>query len=120
METKKCKYHVVWIPKYRRKLLKDDIKYWVEKSLLEEAKKLDIKIEVMKVMLDHVHLFISIKTKDSISEIVKKLKGFSSYQTRKQLKLNKQCRHLWADDYFCESVGFISEKAIKRYIENQY
>lgn len=118
-EVKTSKYHIVWIPKYRGSFLKGLIKQNVEKSLKYKAEKLDIKIENMEVMPDHVHLFISIKPTHSVSDIVKQLKGYSSYITRKKLNLYRY-KGFWGKSYFCESVGHISEITIKKYIDNQW
>jgi len=119
-KVKSCKFHIVWTPKYRKNFVKGLIKFWVEKSLNEEAIKLGIEIEEMEVMPDHVHLFVSIKPQDSVSNVVQKLKGFSSYTTRKHLNLSKKYKHLWGDGYFCESVGHISESTVRKYINEQW
>ena len=73
----------------------------------------------MEVMPDHVHLFISIKLSQCISNIVKELKGYSSYMTRKKLNLSRY-KCFWGNSYFCESVGHISESTVKAYIDNQW
>lgn len=73
----------------------------------------------MEVMPDHVHLFISIPITLSISKVVQQLKGYSSYITRKQLKLYKY-KGFWSSGYFCESVGHISQDTIKKYIDKQW
>lgn len=118
-EVKSCKFHVVWIPKYRKNFLKGLIKFWVEKSIREEANKINVVIENIEVMPDHVHLFISIKPQDSISNVVQKLKGFSSHETRKRLNLYKY-KGFWTNGFYCESVGHISEITIKKYIDSQW
>ncbi len=118
-KIKTSKYHVVWTPKYRKNFLKGLIKYYVEKSLKYKSIQLGINIEKMEIMPDHVHLFISIKPIHSISDIVRELKGYSSYETRKQLNLYKY-KGFWGKGYFCESVGHISENVIKKYIDDQW
>lgn len=116
---KTSKYHVVWTPKYRKRFLCGAIKYNVESSLKHKVSELNVVIENIEVMPDHVHLFISIPITLSISKVVQQLKGYSSYKTRKQLKLYKY-KGFWSNGYFCESVGHISQDTIKKYIDNQW
>lgn len=118
-EIKSSKYHVVWTPKYRKKFLYGLIKYYVEKSIKYKSLELNIRIEKMEIMPDHVHLFLSIPVTISISKVIQQLKGYSSYETRKHLKLYKY-KYFWSNGYFCESVGCISEETIKKYIDNQW
>ena len=70
-------------------------------------------------MPDHVHLFIKIPVTLSISKVIQQLKGYSSFRTRKILKIHKY-KSFWSSGYFCESVGHISELVIKKYINNQW
>ncbi len=113
-------YHVVFIPKYRKKILKWGFKDVIEKSILEKAISLDIKIVVYEIMPDHVHLFIKCKPIHNISNIIGQLKGYSSYCLRKQYPKCKKYKSLWTPGYFCESIGHISEKTIVKYIEDQW
>jgi len=117
--TYDCRYHVVWITKYRFKVIDKDI---------EEALKWSIKhtcdwkgIEIIKgaVGQEHIHLYLQIPPKYSISETMKWIKGKSSEKLLKSFpKLSKQyCgRHLWARGYFVSTVG-ISDEIIRKYIE---
>ncbi len=70
-------------------------------------------------MPDHVHIFISIPITLSISKVVHQLKGFSSFETRKNLNLYNY-KSFWSSGYFCESIGHISESVIRKYIDNQW
>jgi len=117
--VKTSKYHVTFVPKYRKSFLKGLIKYWVERSIKEKCLDLDVDLEKIEVMYDHVHLFINIPVYKSISDIVGQIKGYSSYNTRKKLKLYRY-RNFWGKGYFCESVGHISEQTIKKYIDDQW
>lgn len=118
-EIKSSKYHVVWTPKYRKNFLRGSIKYYVEKSLKAKASELNVQIQNMKIMPDHVHLFIKIPITISIANVVHQLKGYSSYYTRKAMNLYKY-KGFWSNGYFCESVGHISQETIKKYIDNQW
>lgn len=113
------KYHITWTTKYRKKYLIGLIKKTLEKILIYKAKDININIEKYEIMPDHIHLFISIKSTDNISNIVKLLKGYSSFEIRKELKLHNY-KSFWGRGYFCESIGHISEKIIKKYIDNQW
>ena len=113
-------YHIVFIPKYRKKILIGHFKDIIEKSLLEKSVSMGITIEKYEIMPDHVHLFVRCGPTDSVSTIVKQLKGFSSYKLKKEYPQYRKYKHFWAKGYFAESVGHISEETIKKYIDNQW
>lgn len=113
-------YHIIWIPKYREKVLKSKIKNVIFSSLREEAKKMGIKIEKIEIMPDHVHLFIKGSPTYSISKIVQMLKGYSSFNLRRTFPKLKKYKCFWAPSYYCETVGHISESTIKKYIDDQW
>lgn len=112
-------YHITWIPKYRRSFIKGKIKQYVEEAIISKSKELDIKLEIYKIMDDHIHLFIRCSTTQNVSDIVRQLKGYSSYYTRRKLVNLQRFKALWAPGFFCETIGFISEPIILKYIENQ-
>ena len=113
-------YHIVFCPKYRRKVLVDGIDERLKELLKEKAQELEITIESMEVMPDHVHLFISSKPTYAVHFVVNQLKGYSSVKLRKEFpKLKSRLPTLWTRSYFVESVGHISEDTMKKYIENQ-
>ena len=88
--------------------------------LIEKAKEIEVVIEKMEVMPDHVHLFVKCDPTDSPQWVVGQLKGYTSYILRKEFKwLKSRLPTLWTRSYYCESVGHISEKTIKKYIEEQ-
>jgi putative transposase len=101
-------YHLIWCPKYRRKVLVGDVEKRLKELFYEKAKELSIIIEKMEVMPDHVHL------------IVKHFKGYSSRIMRLEFpKLKSRLPSLWTRSYYCESIGHISEETIKKYIDDQ-
>ena len=113
-------YHIVFCPKYRRKVLVDGIDERLKELLKEKAQELEITIESMEVMPDHVHLFIWSKPTYAVHFVVNQLKGYSSVKLRKEFpKLKSRLPTLWTRSYFVESVGHISEDTMKKYIENQ-
>ena len=70
-------------------------------------------------MTDHIHIFISCKPTQTVSKIINSFKGYSSFQIRKMFSYLKKYKSLWVGSYFCETIGFISEKTIIKYINNQ-
>ena len=111
---------MIWCPKYRRKVLTGAVETRLKELLYEKAKEIEIKIEEMETMPDHVHLFIRASPVDSPHHILQQLKGFTSRMLRKEFPhLKSRLPTLWTRSYYIESVGCISEDTIKRYIENQ-
>ena len=119
MNIKTSKYHVVWIPKYRRKFLYGTIKKLIVYALKEKSERMNVEIIECEIMPDHVHLFLSIPVTQSISKVVGQLKGYSSFFVRDNLDLRNH-KAFWGRSYFCESVGHISEQTIVTYIQNQW
>jgi putative transposase len=88
--------------------------------LLSKSKEIEIDIEKMEIMPDHVHLFIKADPTASPHWIVQQLKGYTSHEMRNEFpELKSRLPSLWTRSYYCESVGHISEATIKRYIEEQ-
>lgn len=113
-------YHLIWCPKYRRKVLTDKVAERLATVLNEIATSLDCSIETMEVMPDHVHIFIKSSPIHSPHFLVAQLKGRSSHTLRQEFpELKRKLPSLWTRSYFAESVGCISEDTAKRYIENQ-
>ena len=112
-------YHIIWTPKYRYSILKGNFKIIIENSIFEKCNQLDIVLEEYEIMPDHVHLFLKCKPNQCISNIVKELKGYSSYKLRSLYPKYRKYKAFWSPSYYCESVGHISETTIRRYIENQ-
>lgn len=112
-------YHIIWTPKYRKSLLTGSFKKIIESSLFKKASELKIEIKEYELMPDHIHLFIKCKPTDKVSDVVKNLKGFSSYMLRKKFPKYKMYKSFWSSSYYCESIGHISEKTIIKYINDQ-
>lgn len=113
-------YHLIWCPKYRRKVLVDDIETRLKEILVAKSNEIKVIIETMEVMPDHVHLFVKSSPVLSPHYIVQQLKGITSFQLRKEFpSLKSRLPTLWTRSYYCESVGHISEETVKMYIENQ-
>jgi putative transposase len=113
-------YHLIWCPKYRRKVLVDKVEIRLRELLLEKAAKIGVTIETMEIMPDHVHLFIKTTPINSPHYIVQQLKGYTSRVLRQEFAgLKTRLPTLWTRSYYIESVGHISEATVKKYIENQ-
>lgn len=113
-------FHIVWCPKYRRKVLVDGIDERLKELLLEKAEHLEIQIDQMEVMPDHVHLFVKCKPTLAVHHVINQLKGYTSVILRREFpKLKSRLPTLWTRSYYVESVGHISEETIRKYIEDQ-
>lgn len=113
-------YHLIFCPKFRRKVLVDGVDTRLKEILLEIATERGYVIENMDIMPDHVHLFIRIPPNISIFDAVNKLKGKSSRLIREEFPwMKKRIPTLWTRSYYVESVGHISEDVVKKYIEDQ-
>lgn len=113
-------YHIIWCPKYRRKVLINEVGNRLKELLIEKAKQINCMIEIQEIMPDHVHIFIKSSPVHAPHYIVQQLKGYTSRILRKEFKsLKSRLPTLWTRSYYCESIGHISEKTIKKYIEDQ-
>ena len=120
--TYDCKYHIVWITKYRKKVLSGIIGERVRELLRQICKEHEVEILKGHVSEDHIHLFVSVPPQLSISKLVQYLKGKSSYklmQESKQISKLFWGRHLWARGYFVATSGNITDEVIMEYIKNQ-
>lgn len=116
----KNQFHVIFCPKYRRKVLVNGIDERLKKILPEEAAKLQAEILSMEVMPDHVHLFLTCDPRLLLHRIIKQLKGASARRLRMEFpELKSRLPCLWTRSYLCCTVGHISEATIRRYIEMQ-
>ena len=112
-------YHVIWIPKYRRKLLTPSVEIRLKELLSEKSKEIGVEIVSMETMPDHIHLFLKCSPQQTLSGIVHRLKGYTSRTLRKEFIWLRNIRSLWTRSYYCESIGHISEETIKKYIRDQ-
>lgn len=113
-------YHLIWCPKYRRKVLVGAIAERLGKLLQAKAAQISITIEIMEIMDDHIHIFVKSDPTNAPHHIVQQLKGYTSRVLRQEFEsLRSRLPTLWTRSYFCESVGHISETSVRRYIESQ-
>jgi len=112
-------FHLVWTTKYRKKILSPDMQLFLKDILQQKCKSLDIPIKAIEVMTDHVHIFISTDPHFNLIKTVNILKGFSSFSMRTHFPCLKSLKSLWAPSYFCESIGYVGQRNIIKYINNQ-
>jgi putative transposase len=118
----KCDYHIVWVPKYRFRILTGEIKTLIEEDIKKLCEWKQCEIQEMSVQVDHIHIVVSIPPKVSVSDLMGILKGklaiklFKSYPKMKQKPY--WGNHFWARGYFVSTVG-IDEDMIKRYVKYQ-
>lgn len=114
------KYHVVWCPKFRRPVLEPKVAKRLEAMLRLKAKELEMEIHALEILPDHIHLFVESDPRWSVAEIINRLKGFTSHELREEFPhLKSRLPTLWSRSYYAGTVGHVSEKTVKAYIENQ-
>lgn len=115
-----CKYHIVWCPKYRRKVLTEGVAVRLESLIREICAECQSEILGLEIMPDHVHLLVECDPQFGIHKLVKLCKGRSSFLLRTEFPhLKKRLPSLWTNAYFCSTVGGAPLAIIKQYVENQ-
>lgn len=115
-----CKYHVVWCPKYRRKVLVNGVDVRLKELIDEICRESRIEIIEMEIMPDHVHLLVEVDPQFGIHKAVKQIKGRTSRILRQEFScLTSRLPTLWTNSYFVSTVGGAPLSVIKQYIENQ-
>ena len=109
-----CKYHVVWCPKYRRKVLTGEIEERLKELILQTASEIKADIIEMEIMPDHVHLLIEVGPQYGINRAIRHIKGVSSHALRTEFPaLKSRLPTLWTNSYFVSTVGGAPLEAIK-------
>lgn len=116
------KVHVVWIPKYRKGVLTGEVALRVRDLIRQIAMEHELEIVSGKVARDHVHVFLTYRPNQDVSQIVQWLKGISSrvlLQEFAHLRRQFWGKHLWARGYLAVSSGTITDELIQKYIDEQ-
>jgi putative transposase len=117
------KYHMVWVPKYRKMVLRGELAKRLKTNIQEISERYGFEIDTMEVMDDHVHLFLSAPPRYSPARIVQIIKSISAKMVFKQFpEVKKQLwgGEFWSDGYFVRSVGDkVTSEVIRRYIKYQ-
>ena len=116
-----CKYHIVFTPKYRRKMIYNKYREDVREIIKQLCSYKGVEILGGNVMSDHVHILVSIPPKMSVSSFMGYLKGKSAlmmFDRHANLKYKFGNRHFWSEGYYVSTVG-LNEAVIKKYIQDQ-
>lgn len=112
--------HVVWCPKYRKRVLKGRVAARLDELLAEVAEERGWEIVASEVMPDHVHLFIRVGATDSPASVARALKGRTARLLRQEFWWLRKGPVLWSKSYFAASVGYVSEETVRKYIEHRW
>ena len=116
------KYHIVWITKYRKPVVRGGMAERLRDLIREICKARDVEILKGHVSRDHVHVFLSVPPHLSVSQLVQSLKGKTSRKLLMEYKSLSRAfwgRHIWARGYFVASSGNVTDEVIMKYIEEQ-
>jgi len=101
-----CKYHVVWCPKYRRKVLIGDVEARLKELIINICSEIKVDIIEMEIMPDHVHILLEVDPQYGINRAIKQIKGITSRNLRREYKhLTTKLPTLWSNSYFVSTVG---------------
>lgn len=115
-----CRYHIIFCPKYRRKVLVPPIDARLKTILMEQIERWGQELIELEVMPDHVHLLVGCDPQFGIHRLVKLLKGFSSHALRQEFPiLKRKLPSLWTNSYYVATVGGVTLETLKRYVESQ-
>ena len=115
-----CKYHIIWCPKYRRKVLVDDVETRLKELIYQIASELKVEIIEVETDKDHVHILAEVDPQFGVNTFIRKLKGKTSRILRDEFPhLKKRLPTLWTNSYFVSTVGGAPLAVVKQYIENQ-
>ena len=115
-----CKYHVVFCPKYRRKVLVGDVESRLKEIVINVCAEHGIDLLEMEIMPDHVHLLLEVDPQFGIHKAIKTIKGVSSHLLRSEFKhLTTKLPTLWTNSYFVSTEEGAPLSAVKQYIESQ-
>ena len=115
-----CAYHVVWCPKYRRKVIGGRMEVRLKEIIAEVITEKGAWLIEMETMPDHVHLLVEVDPQFGVHKLVKAIKGRSSRVLREEFPwLKSRLSSLWTNSYFVATVGGAPLSVIKRYVESQ-
>ena len=115
-----CKYHVVWCPKYRRKVLANGVDSRLKELIIQICQEIQVEIIEMEIMPDHLHLLIEVDPQFGVHKAIKRIKGRTSKILRQEFPyLTTKLPTLWTNSYFVSTVGGAPLEKIKEYVANQ-
>ena len=115
-----CQYHVIWCPKFRRKVLLPPLDKRLKELILEKQDEYGYEVISMEIMPDHVHLILDVDPRLGINKIVGQIKGWTAHALRKEYPfLKSRLPSLWTRSKFISTVGVVSLAVVKQYIADQ-
>lgn len=116
----RCQYHVIWCPKFRRRILVPPLDKRLKELLLEKQSAYGYEVLAMEVMPDHVHLLLDVDPRIGIHKIVGQIKGWTSRAIGQEFPfVKRKLPSLWTRSKFMATVGTVSLEVAKQYIANQ-
>lgn len=113
-------YHIVFCPRYRRKIFNiPGVEACFKELVRKECSRREIDIIAMECHVDHVHMFVSVYPQTAIPDILKYVKGATSHVLRDEFPQLKKMPSLWTRSYFVSTAGNVSSETIKWYVETQ-
>ena len=115
-----CKYHIVWCPKYRRRVLVDSVAVRLKELISSMSQEFQVELIDLEVMPDHVHLLVDVDPQFGVHNFIKRIKGRTSRILRQEFPhLTTKLPTLWTNSYFVSTVGGAPLAIVKQYIESQ-
>ncbi|NDJ75141.1 MAG: IS200/IS605 family transposase [Chloroflexi bacterium] len=115
-----CQYHVVFCPKYRRRVLTDGIDERLKELIVEKQSEYGYAVLEMEIMPDHVHLLLDVNPQVGIVSVIAKIKGYTARVLRQEFpSLRSRLPSLWTRNKFVSTCGTVSLEVVNRYIEDQ-
>jgi putative transposase len=114
-----CQYHVIFCPRYRRKVLTNDVAIQLRELIVEKQTEYGYQVLEMEIMCDHVHLLLDVNPQIGIVKVVGKIKGYTAHALRKEFPVLSRLPSLWTRSKFISSVGAVTLEVVKKYIEEQ-
>ena len=113
-------YHIVFCPRYRRKIFNiEGLEERFKQLTIEECKKHNIEVLALECNVDHVHIFVSVYPQQSIPKVVQQIKGATSKKLREEFQQLSPMPNLWTRSYFVSTAGNVSSETIEWYINQQ-
>ena len=113
-------YHLIWCPRRRKPILVGKVQERCQQLIEEKCKEQGWFLLTLAIQPDHIHVFVRVWPSDSAADVVKALKGVTSFSLRKEFReVTSKLPSLWTRSYFASTAGTVSKETIQRYIEAQ-
>lgn len=114
-----CKYHVIFCPRYRKKILVGNIKTFLEKEIIDLCTSKDCKVIEMEIMPDHIHLLLDVNPDFGIKSLVSRIKACTARKMYREFPDLRKKSSIWTRSKFIATVGSVSLDVVKKYIQEQ-